>query len=722
MSLSKSIVIVNEYTIKFKTTSKGSRGSTPGDYITRYMARKDACELAAPVKLYDQDDYITRYMARADATEPIYKGTSKTKPDGRRKDEATVKKELNDSTKLGGIAFGRHRSSEIDLSMSHESIHALARNVNKSFDEGKTVLKTVISFTEDYLKEVKVVDKDFTCDKKGDYKGQVDQMKLRVAISEGIDRLSKQYDNLEWAAVLQFDTKHVHAHLCMVDTGIGDITDDGTQRGKISSAAKSKLRRGIDASLTQNMHMKDLPQTISQERRNIKLMLDAYRIKSAHESTFTQDLIAALPENKNHWRAKTNRKDMKRANKMTRDYVETYLSDSKEFKNLMINIENYAEARRSREGLDDDEVAKLKSNGRAKVVDDCVNNIYKSIKDNLKIENNTKTATPFLNHSSKSIEAIESEDELDSDLYRFVKGAKVYNKRLEEHIAKRNYYQELMDEYEDHFDGNISEYDDSYVMYEHYKFEHDYHTRLMCKYQHSLGVKGSPREFQSELDAINERKRYADAIFNLDNDPNTKHMSEHELEYRGFQDYGVRRTHLLLINRSKAMSLASAGNDNYVKDKDELLKTIESHGLEYDESGEFITHGIIHSFADTKGLDLHDIRSDFKDGLSVNTNVSDSYKALTNERRTTVERAYKYLIDTGQIDLLDGLPIDEVQSMIETSNLLGDDGTIDFTESLSAYKNDKVKTVSLDINITEELNSAINESLDSNHDMDVLSM
>ena len=54
MGLAQGIVIVNEYTIN--KGGKGSRGSTPGDYVTNYMSRGTATETLTPVKLTEQAD------------------------------------------------------------------------------------------------------------------------------------------------------------------------------------------------------------------------------------------------------------------------------------------------------------------------------------------------------------------------------------------------------------------------------------------------------------------------------------------------------------------------------------------------------------------------------------------------------------------------------------------------------------------------------------------
>ena len=66
MALKQDIVLVNEYTAPLPGGG-GTRGATPGAYITRYMARELATETLAPIRKSELDGFITRYMAREDA-------------------------------------------------------------------------------------------------------------------------------------------------------------------------------------------------------------------------------------------------------------------------------------------------------------------------------------------------------------------------------------------------------------------------------------------------------------------------------------------------------------------------------------------------------------------------------------------------------------------------------------------------------------------------------
>jgi hypothetical protein len=211
MSLKQSIVVVNQYTIK--TGRGGTRGGTPGDYVRRYMARDLATENLAPVRLHEQDDYIVRYMARKEASETL-------------DSVPKIKSRMKQAEKDGGVAFGYG-----DVSLSDEKLRQASADIQHQFDIGKTVMKTVLSFDEEYLRENGLIDEDFHLERRGDYRGNLDQLKLRMAIMNGMDRLSRHYDDLQYVGVIQVDTKHVHCHLAMVDRGRGHIMDDGTQKG-----------------------------------------------------------------------------------------------------------------------------------------------------------------------------------------------------------------------------------------------------------------------------------------------------------------------------------------------------------------------------------------------------------------------------------------------------------------------------------------------------------
>ena len=215
MGLKQSIVVVSEFSVK--TKSGGSRGGTPGDYVLRYMARDKAVEDLTPVRLEDTDTYIRRYMMREEATEQM-------------DSVPKIKKAMYDAQKMGGVAFGYG-----EVSLSDRKVRQASRDIQRNFDSGHTVIKTVLSFDEEYLRQTGIIPSDFYLEKKGDFRGNVDQLKLRLAIMNGLDKMGRNFDDLQYVGVIQVDTAHLHCHIAMVDRGRGKLMSDGTQRGKLSA-------------------------------------------------------------------------------------------------------------------------------------------------------------------------------------------------------------------------------------------------------------------------------------------------------------------------------------------------------------------------------------------------------------------------------------------------------------------------------------------------------
>ena len=398
MSLKQSIVVKSEYTIQNKTTGKGSRGSSIDNFIYDYMARKGCSDVIYPLpdnsqevvssgqtdNKYDSDKeldaYVNRYMARESAVEKIRK-------------DATDEELFYNVDNADGVAF-----SNYSISLSDAELKALADNIQKAFLKGKTVKKTVLSFDEDYLKSRGIVDKDLVIEEKGDYKSAYDQAKLRNAITHGMNRLVGKSKTTKWVAVIQNDTKHLHCHLCIVDTGKGIVMEDGTQKGKISQKDLSLLRRGVDAYLDEKQTVAALTADIQADTMQIKSLVVNALLKNDNEKldefkskVFLESLMCLLPKNRSKWSANSNSKEMKKANLLVGDAVDKVLQSSDKYKVLLSKLDAYGEYRREAEDLDDDMVVSLKKSGIAKIKTKCINSVYTECKAMLK---SAKAVTP----------------------------------------------------------------------------------------------------------------------------------------------------------------------------------------------------------------------------------------------------------------------------------------------------------------------------------------
>lgn len=398
MSLKQSIVVKSEYTIQNKSTGKGSRGSSIDNFIYDYMARKGCSDVIYPLpdnsqevvssgqtdNKYDSDEeldaYVNRYMARESAVEKIRKDTD---------DEEMFYSVDN----ADGVAF-----SNDNISLSDAELKKLADDIQKAFLKGKTVKKTVLSFDEDYLKSRGIVDKDLVVEERGAYKSAYDQAKLRNAITHGMKRLVGKSKTTKWVAVIQNDTKHLHCHLCIVDTGKGAIMEDGTQKGKISQKDLSLLRRGVDAYLDEKQTVAALTADIQADTMQIKSLVVNALLKNDNEKldefkskVFLESLMCLLPKNRSKWSANSNSKEMKKANLLVGDVVDKVLQSSDKYKVLLSKLDAYGEYRREAEDLDDDMVVSLKKSGIAKIKTKCINSVYTECKAMLK---SAKAVTP----------------------------------------------------------------------------------------------------------------------------------------------------------------------------------------------------------------------------------------------------------------------------------------------------------------------------------------
>src|SRR5699024_9887039 len=95
------------------------------------------------------------------------------------------------------------------LSYSDETLKYAANVSQKAANKGHVAVLPVISFTHEYLVEHGLVDKDMPKpNEDGKYSGKVDQLKLRMAITDMMERFHREmgFSNPEWTATIQFDT------------------------------------------------------------------------------------------------------------------------------------------------------------------------------------------------------------------------------------------------------------------------------------------------------------------------------------------------------------------------------------------------------------------------------------------------------------------------------------------------------------------------------------
>ncbi|KIA73392.1 hypothetical protein ANMWB30_23190 [Arthrobacter sp. MWB30] len=714
MSLKQSIIVVNEYTVK-SASGKASRGATPGAYVTRYMARELATETLTPIRRQRTDDFILRYMARASATEK-----ASSRPD--------VKSRMKAAQGAGGVAFGYGQ-----VSLSDEHLRAASADVQSWFDKGHTVMKTVLSFDQEYLRKHKIIPEDFVCQRKGDYRGQLDQMKLRMAIMHGLERMEKSfYDDLRYVAVIQVDTEHVHCHLAMVDAGRGAVTKDGTQRGKINAPAKAMLRRGVDAWLDEKQLVRHMSSAVGYERRNVATFVKKWAHQQMLRESLPQFLIACLPEDRRLWRSGTNHAAMKKPNRIVRQLVEEVLARPESpLPQAMEQVHEYANHRREAEGLSSREWRKLVQAGRDQIIERGINGVYgllRALPDDV-----LKVRTPMLDAMGMDYEelaaraAAEAKQSEEDDLVGFSFRLRSYASRMEHHRTQRSSFNQAARVWEKADEAGIASVA-SRVLYEYYLEEEEYHARCAAKYQKFLAFAPPADDWYRQWDAVSQ---YGERLLSLESmrrDASLRKMKDgSEAEKLGVDIYGQPGAHLLTIKGTAGTDVLDdriermrAGYEARVA---ELRAELASQGLKLEITTDEQTHrdsakimtGAEYAFEDVKGLDLHHMRYDFTTDVQVGDRARGKFVQWARSRRHHLDQAVFYLKASGQATAIADMPVADIESMNALADRLEEGQTFLPSEVAAlARKRDvlrRSRTVQLDSGLVQQVVQHVDQQI-----------
>lgn len=645
MGLAQGIVIVNEYTIN--KGGKGSRGSTPGDYVTNYMSRGTATETLTPVKLTEQEDYITRYMTRKDAVELI-------------DDKDKVKPEFKSIQKYGGVAFGYG-----SISLSDEKLKFASKDIQAQFDKGKTVMKTVLSFNEEYLRNNKIIPDGFVCKKAGDYRGNIDQMKLRMGIMHGLDALAKDYDDLQYVGVIQVDTKHVHCHLAMVDRGDGNITADGTQKGKLSAGQKAKLRRHIDMYLDETKSIQHMSSNVTMDKRNTAIFVKQVCHRTMEQNGMSQLLLACLPDDKRLWHASTHSKSMEKANTLTRDYVrELFAQPDSGYDKVHKSIQRYAETRRDKEDLSHDEYQTLIRNGEKRVEDECVNAVYGMLQNINKRDK--RTHTPMLDLMAMPAQDISKDtDEFGEFTYKL----RSYSTRLDYHKKERDKAHKIRESYEEAKEKGVVS-TDAQPLYDFFKFEEEYNEKLMCKYQHFLRFLPPSDKYDEDLKELLDYRQKVNDVDGMFHDKTIKRMTGNNAEEYAERVYGQSGgRYMTTCPEVIETRLEHMRSNLEKKDKDFAYKiSVDALTIDLDSDEPKFKRQVKYPFDEVKALDIHHLNYDSSTDMKVSKKNAAVFIEIARRRAELAEAAKAYLVASGQRSELENINMRDIRLMTRVAD------------------------------------------------------
>ena len=638
MGLKQSVVIVNEFTTK--TSGGGTRGGTPGGYVTRYMARSDASEGLAPVKR-DDESIKERYAMRE-----MIADTAGSVPQ--------LKNDLRTTQGDNGVAFGYG-----EYTLSHRRLKEIAKEIQTQFDKGKTVMKTVISFDAAYLKAHGIISDDFELYSRGDYKGNVDQLKLRMAIMNGMDRLADSYEDLRYVGVIQVDTDHVHCHLAVYDAGEGKLMPDGTQKGKITSKQRDMLRLGIDSYLTRSDPVRMMTANTKSDKRNTLCFIKKYAHLNMNKNGMSQFLMACLPENRDLWRADNGLPEMKKANAIVREYVIDILRQPDSGYDRALQRLDEGIRFRMSDNFSAERYARMYKAGQESIVTAGMNGIYSMMKEVPRSE--FKIRTPMLETMALPYEQMANEAASDP-MIEFGFRLRSYKSRLDHHRNERNKYRDAVSDYEDRRERGETD-ETSLPLLLFLQEEEQYNDKLFAKYQHFLAFIPSDIDYKSDLAELRSLSREIYNMSLMSDDIYIKSsVDPFDAEEYGVSVYGLKGAGLIADGNAELFAKRiSDMRDEYDQKYNAMTERLADHGLALTKD-EKIVHKIDHAFDDVKALDLHHMAYDFAYDARISRRNVDAFLDAANARYDAFLKARDYLERSGQSNTVDVFDVKDIEA------------------------------------------------------------
>lgn len=686
MGLKTNIIVRNEFTYRLPDGS-GTRGATPGDFITGYMAREGAGEAVTPVRLFDSDDYILRYMAREDAVDVAA-------------DVPELRRDMRDAQKWGGQAFGYG-----SLSLSNEGLKAASADIQHQFDSGKTVLRTVLSFDPKYLEDNHVVDDGFVFQKRGDYRGHIDQMRLRTAIDNGIRRLAPDFDDLRYVGLIQVDTAHVHCHLCMVDAGIGNLRPDGLQKGMLTERQKQNVRRGIDISLDEDQMVRHMAADVDHDKRNALCFIKRFTHRSMEQNGLAQFLISCLPEDERLWRAGSNSREMRKPNAIVREYVTDVLAQpGSGYGDALKSIAAYAKSRQEREGLTEKQRRQLYENGKESIIIESMNGVYAVLKQ--VPHEQRMVRTPMLDVMSEDYESLATRVMNGSDeMIEFGFRLRSYSSRMDHHKKEKHKYDAAVRRYESSRGNDPA----SKPLLDFFEFERDYNAKLMCKYQYFLDFLPPADAYREGFDELMDYRSRIRGMDMMMADASLARMGRDAAEEYGMQVYGQHGGSYVRLDPEELVRRRRKMLENYHKKEEDFSSMLGDYGmsLERTEGGLRISRVKPYGFDEVKALDIHHLSFDFPYDINISRVNADMFIKTTYERARLYDAARDYLVMTDQPGVLKSLSGKDIRLMKKMAERLDVEPVLDRARPDPSLTVKRGPTIRLDRDLGPDMSMAI---------------
>lgn len=226
-----------------------------------------------------------------------------------------------------GVAFtldstAISRKQTLDIAKHVQELHAMG---------DRAIQQMVISFDHDYLVDQKIIPEDTEIIRKGDYRYNYDDVRLRHAVRKGLQSLidNEGYRDGHAVGCIQWDTYHLHVHAVVYEDANKIARKRGKEeKGVIKQSSLNQMAHDVDRHLTLTKSKGRIPneKSLTPKKSNTQVQTKKLIIE-AKEPVYVNEYLRIIQEQQRK-QALLKHKLNKQAEDLVKQLNESSLDDN----------------------------------------------------------------------------------------------------------------------------------------------------------------------------------------------------------------------------------------------------------------------------------------------------------------------------------------------------------------------------------------------------------
>ncbi len=226
-----------------------------------------------------------------------------------------------------GVAFtldstAISRKQTLDIAKHVQELHAMG---------DRAIQQMVISFDHDYLVDQKIIPEDTEIIRKGDYRYNYDDVRLRHAVRKGLQSLidNEGYRDGHAVGCIQWDTYHLHVHAVVYEDANKIARKRGKEeKGVIKQSSLNQMAHDVDRHLTLTKSKGRIPneKSLTPKKSNTQIQTKKPIIE-AKEPVYVNEYLRIIQEQQRK-QALLKHKLNKQAEDLVKQLNESSLDDN----------------------------------------------------------------------------------------------------------------------------------------------------------------------------------------------------------------------------------------------------------------------------------------------------------------------------------------------------------------------------------------------------------